>query len=144
MTPSVFDVAKYILSKTGDISAVKLQKLVYYCQAWSLVWDDNPLFESRIEAWVGGPVCPELYNAHKGMFKVNKDTFQGNENNLSEENIATINEVLSYYGNKDAQWLSDLTHMETPWIEARIGLSTNERGNHEIKLDKMMEYYSSL
>ncbi len=47
-----FDVAKYILTKMGKLSTVKLQKLVYYAQAWSLVWDDEPLFNERIEAWL--------------------------------------------------------------------------------------------
>ena len=57
---SVFDVAAYILDKLGPISTIKLQKLVYYCQAWSLVWDEEPLFSERIEAWVNGPVVREL------------------------------------------------------------------------------------
>lgn len=141
---NVLDVAKYITTLTGDISAVKLQKLIYYCQAWSLVWDDEPLFDSRIEAWVGGPVSPELYSAHRLMFKVNSDTFDGNIDKLTEKNIETIKQVLSHYGDKSAQWLSDLTHMESPWIEARRGLSPNDRGNSEITLASMMEYYSSL
>ena len=34
---AVHDVVKYILNQTGPIPAMKLQKLVYYCQAWSLV-----------------------------------------------------------------------------------------------------------
>ncbi|MCH7691617.1 MAG: DUF4065 domain-containing protein, partial [candidate division Zixibacteria bacterium] len=55
-TISVFDVAKYILSKLGGVSAMKLHKLLYYAQAWSLVWDERPLFQERIEAWVSGPV----------------------------------------------------------------------------------------
>jgi hypothetical protein len=41
---TVFEVAAYIISKLGTISAMKLQKLVYYCQAWALVWDEKPLF----------------------------------------------------------------------------------------------------
>jgi len=45
------DVAAYILDKCGSMSAMKLQKLVYYSQAWHLVWDDAPLFEERVEAW---------------------------------------------------------------------------------------------
>ena len=35
---SAHDVAAYILKKLGPMTAMKLQKLVYYCQAWSLVW----------------------------------------------------------------------------------------------------------
>lgn len=34
---SVFDVAAYVLEKMGPMSAMKLQKLVYYSQAWALV-----------------------------------------------------------------------------------------------------------
>ena len=54
---SVFDVAQYILETCGTMSAMKLQKLVYYSQAWSLVWNDKPLFYEEIEAWAGGTCC---------------------------------------------------------------------------------------
>ena len=54
---TVFDVAKYILDRYGAMSAMKLQKLIFYCQAMSLVWDDVPLFENEFQAWVKGPVC---------------------------------------------------------------------------------------
>ena len=43
---SVFDAATCILSRAGGMTAMKLQKLVYYAQAWSLVWDERPLFRS--------------------------------------------------------------------------------------------------
>ena len=45
---------------------MKLQKLVYYCQAWSLAWDDVPLFDEDFPAWANGPVCPELFDLHHG------------------------------------------------------------------------------
>ena len=67
---SVDDVAAYILSRKGPMSAMKLQKLVYYCQAWSLVWDDAPLFREPIEAWANGPVCPPLWERHRGRFEL--------------------------------------------------------------------------
>ena len=62
---SVYDVAQYILGKIGPLTTMKLQKLLYYSQAWSLVWDDKPLFAEEFEAWANGPVCRELYNMHK-------------------------------------------------------------------------------
>jgi uncharacterized phage-associated protein len=37
-----------------DHRALKLQKLLYYSQAWHLVWEDTPLFTARIEAWIDG------------------------------------------------------------------------------------------
>ena len=42
---TVLDVAAYILERQGRMPTTKLQKLVYYCQAWSLVWDERPLFD---------------------------------------------------------------------------------------------------
>jgi uncharacterized phage-associated protein len=140
---SVFDVAKYILEKQGQMSAMKLQKLVYYSQAWSLVWDDTPLFSERIEAWANGPVVPELFDLHRGQFTVIAETFTASTK-LTPVQCETIDAVLEAYGNKSAQWLSDQTHIEPPWKEARLGLSENERGEREITLASMMEYYSSL
>ena len=144
--PNVFDVAKYILEKQGAMSAMKLQKLVYYSQAWSLVWDDEPLFSNRIEAWANGPVVRDLYDRHKGQFQVSAGDFSDciSGGDLSDAQKDSIDTVLSAYGDKSAQWLSDQTHSELPWIEARKGLSDADRGNQEINLAVMSEYYSSL
>lgn len=142
---TVFDVAVYILNKKGELSAMKLQKLAYYAQAWSLVWEEEPLFENRIEAWANGPVCPSLYDCHRGFFKVEASTFlQGNAGNLTKSHKDTIDKVFEYYGEKSAQWLSDLTHNESPWIDARGGISPTERSNVEITTAAMHEYYSGL
>lgn len=144
---TVFDVAKYILEKRGPMSAMKLQKLVYYSQAWSLVWDESPIFQESIEAWANGPVVRSLYDAHRGCFSVDADFFsQGNPALLSQGQQETIDGVLEFYGDKTAQWLSDLTHMEQPWKDARnrAGLSDGDRGNSEILLADMDEYYSGL
>jgi uncharacterized phage-associated protein len=141
----VFDVAKYILSKTGKITTWKLQKLVYYSQAWSLVWDDAPLFEEKIKAWANGPVVPELYKKHKGSYYISESFFQKRDvNNLKDYQKETIDRIIDFYGDKSGQWLSDLTHMEEPYKNARKGLSPSERGNNEIILESMSEYYSSL
>lgn len=67
---SVLDIAAYILSKHGPMAHMKLQRLVYYSQAWHLVWEDTPLFPERIEAWANGPVVPVLYEALKDEFFV--------------------------------------------------------------------------
>ena len=142
---SVFDVAKYILKKTGPISAMKLQKLVYYSQAWAVVWDDKPIFNEKIEAWSNGPVVRELYDEHQGVFIVTDNTFQaGNPENIKERHKETINAIIKAFGKKSAQWLSDQTHSERPWLDARKGLDDTERGNHEIPLSAMSEYYGSL
>jgi len=56
----------------------------------------------------------------------------------------TVEAILETYGTKRPQWLSDLTHKETPWIEARAGLGEGERGNREISQQSMYAYYSAL
>ena len=142
---SVFDVAKYILEQQGDMTAMKLQKLVYYAQVWSLVWDEDVLFHSPIQAWANGPVVPDLFYFHRGHFKVGASDFShADTENLSEKQKETIDQVLAFYGSKPAQWLSELTHRELPWKNAREGLEPLERGNNEIALDDMADYYGTL
>lgn len=142
---SVFDAAAYVMSKVKECTTMKLHKLLYYCQAWTLVWDERPLFHEKIEAWTNGPVIRDLFAFHKGMFTIKEsDLTIGNEISLSEHQKENINDVLNFYGEKSSQWLIDQTHMETPWIEARKGLSQTERGNRVISLDSMYQYYSSL
>lgn len=142
---NVFDVTTYILDCKGPMSAMKAQKLAYYAQAWSLVWDDTPLFENRIEAWANGPVVRDLYNAHRGIFTVSSKEFVHLAiGDMSESQRETIDAVLEAYGNRSAQWLSDQTHAEAPWKIAREGIGDGERGEREISLESMAEYYSSL
>lgn len=140
---TVHDVAAYIVRRLGPVSCLKLQKLVYYAQAWSLVWDDRPLFRARIEAWANGPVVPELYRHHRGEFQV-REWPLGNADNLNPDERGTVNGVVRFYGHRSPQWLSDLTHMEAPWIKARRGLSPTELGNNEITLKSMADYYTSI
>jgi len=140
---SAHDVAAYILEKKGEMTAMKLQKLVYYSQAWSVVWDERPLFHERIEAWANGPVVRALYETHRGEFIV-ASWPKGDPGALGEEARATVDGVLDFYGDKSPQWLSDLTHMEDPWNEARRGLQPGERGDREITLASLDEYYGGL
>lgn len=140
---SVHDVAAYILRKCGEMTAMKLQKLVYYSQAWALVWDDRPLFSERIEAWANGPVSPDLYKQHAGEFLI-ANLKHGNPDTLDDIAKETIDAVLKAYGDKSSQWLSDLTHSEDPWLDARGDIAPGERCSHEITQAAMAEYYSSL
>ncbi len=142
---TVFDVARYILKKQGRLNTVKLQKLVYYCQAWSLVWDEKPLFREQIQAWANGPVVPSLFRAHKGKFTVGATDFPaGDCRNLSTTQKDTIDGVLNHYGNRTAQWLVDLTHLEEPWKNARGKCPVGEPCSNIITRGDMMEYYSGL
>jgi uncharacterized phage-associated protein len=140
---SVHDVAAYVLDRSGPLSAMKLEKLVYYCQAWSLVWDDKPLFKARIEAWANGPVVPQLYRLHRKIFTV-AGWPAGSSTALSDVERETVDAVVSFYGKRPSQWLSDLTHSEPPWRNARQGIPSGAPCTNEITLSAMAEYYGSL
>ena len=117
----VIDVAQYILRSRGEMTTMKLQKLVYYCQAWHIAWKDDVLFPDRIEAWPDGPVVPSLFKQHQGKFRIS--SFRGaNSESLSDDERDTVDRVLAFYGSKSPQWLIDLTHQEAPWAEARVRL----------------------
>jgi len=137
------DVAAYILEQIGPLPAMKLQKLIYYSQAWHLVWDNAPLFDERIEAWANGPVVVDIYEEHQGQFLIDSWS-NGNSAQLTDSEMGTIDSVLQHYSGFHSQQLSDLTHSERPWIATRSGLSPNERGNQEITHAALHEYYSSL
>lgn len=143
---SAFDVVHYILSKCKVISPMKLHKVLYYCQAWSLVWDGKPLFSEKIEAWANGPVVRDVYAQYRLQYAINSlpEGSKASKDNLSTTQKETVDAVWSFYGDKSPQWLSDLTHSESPWQHARQGIPDGERGDREIPLALMEEYYSSL
>lgn len=141
---NVFDTAKYILDKCGTMSTMKLQKLCYYAQAWSLVWDDAPLFDEDFQAWANGPVCSKLFFKTQGKYSVKAEDETGGEGNLSAEQKDTIDKVVEHYGDHDAQWLSQLTHMEDPWIQARAGVPTGAGCENIITKESMAIYYGGL
>jgi uncharacterized phage-associated protein len=116
---------------------------VYYCQAWHLAWESTALFPDRIEAWANGPVVPALYRHHRGRFQISEWP-RGKTGNLAPNEIESIDVVLNFYGNKPGYWLSELTHSERPWIQARRGLARGEPGTREITKESMAEYYLSL
>lgn len=137
--PTAHDVASYILSRRA-MTAMKMQKLVYYSQAWHLSREGEPLFSEPIEAWVNGPVVRELYDAHRGQFSLSRWQL-GDPDTLSAAQRALIDEVLETYGEQSATWLSQLTHSEDPWRQARGELPDNARSSAIIDPDEMRRYY---
>lgn len=140
----VIDLADYILHRCGAMSAMKLQKLVYYSQVWALVWTERELFSDNIEAWANGPVVRALYNQHRGCFRVTKGFFKGDIGRLSEDQRDVVDRVIKFYGSKDPQWLSNLTHLESPWKEAREGIPPGVSGHKVISKESIINYYTSL
>lgn len=143
---NVFDAAKYILEKTGPITAFKLQRLLYYAQAWSLVWDEEELFPEEFEAWAGGPVCRELYNWHYQLYKVSAADLEPHllsGSKFSADQTETMDAVIRDYGQYSGAQLSELTHMEDPWKSARAGCAPGTYCNNVISKGSMAWYYEA-
>ena len=103
------------------------------------------MFQSdlQIEAWANGPVVRDLYEQHRGMFMVEKLP-KGDIDALDADARETIDSVLATYAEKTSQWLSNLTHQEDPWRNARAGFRPGEKCDRVISLSAMVEYYGSL
>lgn len=124
---------------------MKLQKLVFYSHAYSLSRFGEPLFPETFEAWVNGPVCPELFNVHRGKFIVGPgEIAPDGEKIASLSNVAlSVEAAVSTLGGMDGRALSELTHREDPWVDARSGCSPSERCSAEISNDAIAAYYGS-
>ena len=139
------NLASCILNELGFSSTMKLEKLVYYCQAVALVNFNEPLFDDEIQAWMNGPVIKRLFERHKGEYVIEKGFFGDDKlADLQDEDVASIvHKVLDLYGGKSGKELSEITHSETPWQVARKGLKPSERGDGEITLSSMRDYYEN-
>jgi len=142
---TVFDVAKYFLDKLGPMSTWKLQKLCYYAQAWTLAWDEKPLFQEDFQAWSNGPVCPELFQKHKGLFMISSEELtDGDPGVFDQDQRDALDVICNDYGDKDAYWLREQTHNEDPWRNARGKVPPGASSNTLITKEVMGEYYGSL
>jgi len=137
-------IADFILcfcAKHGDlITNLKLQKLLYYSQAWHLAIRDEPLFDDPIEAWIHGPVQPAIYHAFKkhGLTAIPAPIDLGD---LGGEPRKVVIDVLRAYGRFSAFDLEGITHRELPWKNARRGIARNVPCHNVISHDDMRAYY---
>ncbi len=145
---SASDIAKYFIwkaSKEGKpMTNKKLQKLLYYAQAWHLVFNEGaPLFKENIEAWIHGPVIPGVYNSFKA-FGFSPITLKIDDNPVNDKAESSfLDQVWNVYGGFDAEYLEMLSHREEPWQKARENVGLKERSNAIIDLEVMRKFYES-
>lgn len=139
---SALDVADYVLQEKGRLTAFQLQKILYYCKAWSLVWGGAPVFEEPIAAWGDGPVVYDVYEKHAHRYSVIADNIHGNRKNVPVDYMPLLDGVLASYGTMNGDELRDLTHRETPWRDAYNGHNGLKAAT--ISDDSMLDYYSTL
>ena len=142
MARSVVDVATYILKRTGTVTTMKLQKLAFYAQVQHLVTTGAPLFPENFQAWRGGPVVPELYALHRGKFLIRPgELSSGDSSALTGAERDLIDGVCSALGGMTGAELSERTHVEDPWLQAREGLRPSAPSDAVITQEAMRRYY---
>jgi len=119
------DVAEYYLccstdKDSGDlISNLKIQKLVYYAQGIHLAATGKPLFDDEIVAWMHGPVVEKLYHTYKGNYDGPIEPTTGYVMpKFDAQTKQLLDEVYRMLGQYSAWKLREMTHKETPWINA--------------------------
>lgn len=144
VTPQI--IADFILRYTKDrgeeVSNLKLQKLVYYAQAWYLAIKDKPLFPDDFEAWIHGPVIRKLYNRYRkyGWKPIPvPDDLRYPE--LKKPLKSFLEEVVNVYGRYEGWELERLVHTEAPWNNARKGVADTEPSTNIIPKEDMKVYY---
>ena len=141
----IINVAAKILEIMGPMTTMKLQKLVYYSQAHSLATTGLSLFPEDFEAWTNGPVSLELFNRHRGRFTIRKEelliSLPERCVTLEYEQVKIIEEVCAKLGNLTGNQLSERTHKETPWIQARIGVPEDKGSEEIISKQSIHDYY---
>jgi uncharacterized phage-associated protein len=123
------------------MTAMKLQKLLYYAQAWHLARFGTRAFVEDVEAWARGPVVRSIYREHRKNWAV--AAMPGGDASLVE---GTRHEVFTWvskvYGEFSAEQLSAMTHAEVPWLVARQGLPEGAPSETPIDDDLMRDFYS--
>ncbi|MFG6097361.1 DUF4065 domain-containing protein [Leptothoe sp. ISB3NOV94-8A] len=145
---SALDIATYFLHRVdreaGDtISALKLQKLVYYAQVWSMVLRDQPLFQQPVEAWKHGPVVRELWETYNDYRHEAIPAPSAQLPPFAPGELEVLDFVWARYGELSAHQLRELTHSEPPWQNTRDGLASDEASNRVISLEEMKTFHSA-
>jgi uncharacterized phage-associated protein len=145
----VFQIANYFINKSQEevksITNKKLQKLLYYSQAWSYTLRDKKIFDNEIEAWVHGPAIRVVYrkfsdfgwNDLANKVSISKADFS----DISEDEKELLEQIWSVYGKYTAADLEVLTHSEEPWQKAREGLEPYQASNKIITVSSMKQFY---
>ena len=139
---NVSDVAAAVIARAGAVDQIKLQKLLYYAQGWSLAWRGEALFPETVEAWRWGPVVDAAYQDYKrhGMDEFERPE-SGDSEALTVEELGVVAAVVDRYGQLGQWELQQLTHEDPAWLEAWGDRGPDDRGRQAIDLDLMVRTF---
>lgn len=130
----IIDVAQFIIEEYKNIAnkaidQMKLHKLLYFSQRESLAITNEPLFKENFKGWKYGPVSQEVRN------NFTKQGMVCQTHSISLESAYIVKNIILQYGSYESWKLSEMTHKEYSWKNARKGLSKEAKGTRIISID---------
>lgn len=122
------------------LTHLKLQKLVYYADAWFLANFDKPMIAEPFEAWAHGPAVRALYAKYRDSGWESLPPENGPLPPGEVEGFLTS--VFREYGQFSAKKLEQMTHEEQPWQEARGNLPPEAASTVSISKLTMRNFYA--
>lgn len=136
---SALDIAKWFINEIHP-EPLKLQKLLYLAQGFSYAFNDRPLFDDDMEAWVHGPVVPSVYHTYKN-FSFSPIDINYQLPDFDSKTLDVLNYVKNNFSKYDAKFLEEMTHNQEPWILSREGLDPDERSDKTIQKQNIANYF---
>ena len=139
-------VISYVFERLEEVTPLMLQKLLYFIQGVSYALNGKPMFSENCQAWVHGPVYPEVYEMFRD-FKYNpiEDArfaiFDGNKDELTEDERIVVDLVVNTFGEYGGKVLERITHSEKPWKNARKGYGENIPSNELLSMESIKSYF---
>ena len=150
------NVINYSNLKEYGVSNLKLQKLLYFIQAYYVSSSHiaEPCFCEKIEAWDFGPVVPVAYMEYKHFGSGDIPTIHSylertgdkawefkrsifDDSIIKGKDKEEINSVVDYFSKYSASSLVGITHRQAPWKNAY-----EPGSNNEITVESLREYFS--
>lgn len=134
MTTSV-QVLQYIKSEMPRVTSTQAMKLLYYTQAWSLVWTGRQAFSDPVIAWQYGPATLDAYQAFQNQVQPRRDL-------IGADLKSVVDAVIVHYGQMTAGQLRDMTHSERPWRNVYYAADGGHEARRAISLTDMKKEYT--
>lgn len=122
---------------------MRLQKMLYYAQGWSLALLRRPLFFQPIQAWKHGPVVREVYHAFQGKSNgIDLEEIGMPDRDLPDVENRLLRLVWEEYIRYTPGQLRARTHQEKPWLEARGNLPDDAYSDAVISQETMARFFT--
>lgn len=143
----IYNVCLYVINKLDEVDPLSLQKILYFANGFSKSFLNKFLFDDVPMAWVHGPVYNDIYDCFS-YYKWNDINFEelikDRDFILSEDEKKYLNEIIVDFGCYSGSMLREMTHLTSPWIDARVNLKIDEPSNRLIDNVDINKYFSDI